>query len=163
MLKSVKHVGIRDPNTDLEILFHCSDPGEVHGSHGGQDDPFVTIRRPDIILTSLRAAKRLTDRGDLETWSTIIKTHALNAPITSNNRFEWYDVLMAIELKFEDIIAMPSILSPPQIQPPTPHRNSIPSDAEPEPEYDYGGAPCQTTKIAACVKSASCPSAQLTS
>lgn len=140
MLRSVKHPGIRDPNTDLEILFHCSDPGEIHGSHGSHDDPFVTIRRPDTIMTSLRVAQHLTDRGDLETWSTITRTYAPRAPISSNNRLEWYDVLMSMELKFENIIEMPLVLSPPQMQPPIPHRNcdktsdSIPSDAEPEPE-----------------------------
>jgi len=144
MLKSVKHAGIRDPNTDLEMLFHCSDPVEIHESHGSQDDPFVTFRRPDIIMTSLRVAKRFTGRGDLKTWSTIAKIYAPRAPISSNNRFEWYDILSALELKFKGIIAMPEILSPPQVQPPIPHQDpyeifdSMPSDAptELEPEYE---------------------------
>jgi len=121
-------------------MFHCSDPVEIYGSHGSQDDPLVTIRRPGIIMTSLRVAKRLTGRGDLETWSTVAKIYAPRAPISSNNHFEWYDILSALELKFKDIIAMPEILSPAQMQPPIPHQNfyetfdSIPSDAPAEPE-----------------------------
>ena len=93
-------------------------------------------------MTSLRVAKRLTGRGGLDTWSTITKIYAPRAPISSKSRFEWYDILSALELKFKGIIEMPDILSPPQVQPPIPHQNpyetidSMPPDAPVEPERE---------------------------
>ena len=104
-------------------------------------------------MTSLAVANLLTGRGDLETWHTITRMHAFRAPSPSNNRFEWYHILSALELKFKGIIAMPEMLSPPQAQPTIPHQNkyetldSMPSDAPAEPEPTVVETPTKGPKM----------------
>jgi len=126
MLKTVRHPGMRGPNTNLEILFHCNDPLEIEGTHG-HPRPFTTSRKLDIIITSLQAAMRAADREKQgETWNTITKTAAVTRPPKA---FRWLDVLLSIEKKvllrnlavpsfhLSGLAQMPPSI-PPQITPP---------------------------------------------
>ena len=110
MLKSVKHPGIRGPNTKLDILFHVADPMGIRGLHGSHEDPYIIMRKPHIIVTSLNAAKRAAGREtDAETWNSVINTYAPNKPYRP---FIWPDILSAEELKFIQVMEMPSDYSP---------------------------------------------------
>src|ERR1700733_6862559 len=98
MLKTVRHPGMRGPNTDLEILFCCNDPLPIEGTHG-HPRPFTTSRKPDIVATSLRAAIRAADRENQgETWDTIVKTAATARPLKA---FRWPFILSSVEMKAE--------------------------------------------------------------
>lgn len=86
---------------------------EIHGSHGSHDDPYTTARKPDIIITSLNAAKRAADREtDAETWSSVVNTYAPNKP---RRPFIWPDVLSSDENRLWGHIKMPSDYSPAQM------------------------------------------------
>jgi len=79
MLKSVLILKMRGPNTHLDILFHLSDPKPVKGTHG-YPQPFTTSRKPDIVVTTLQAAKRVADREMCgETWDSIAEIAAVDS------------------------------------------------------------------------------------
>jgi hypothetical protein len=91
MLKSVKYG--RSPST-LDILFVCNHPVELFGDHG---NPSVrSARTPDLLITSLRAAKLVWRKGNA-TWNSLAFDEVVR--IQSDLRPKWYGVLSAVELK----------------------------------------------------------------
>lgn len=147
MLRRIKVPGVRGPNTELDILLHCVDPTEVHGSHGSSEDSFTTIRRPDLAIISLMVARLLAGRS-LD-WKTITS----NAPDPpSPDLLKWFHILSAVELKFKKKLTMPlkADLSPDKMQPTIPPQEKssfTPPDAPAEPAVaelpvKLGNKPC---------------------
>jgi len=93
MLKPLVVPGQR-ANDELEILFHRNDPKNIYGGHG---NPVVqTERQPDLIVTSVHSARRAAGLVGTETWPEIAK----QASEKPHCRFQWYDVLCVVELKY---------------------------------------------------------------
>ena len=94
-LKKVDLEGTRRPDSELDILFHRCDPMDLTGMHA--EPPVPSKRKPDLILTSLRAAKRVADRENNESWSHVVTSYAPNPP---HQHFRWFDIMGSVELKF---------------------------------------------------------------
>jgi len=92
MLKPLVVQG-RGANTELDILFHRNDPREIYGS--ANNGP-LTERKPDLIVTSVHSARRAADPLVATNWHQIASEAALVQPYY---RFQWYDVLCAVELQ----------------------------------------------------------------
>jgi hypothetical protein len=60
------------------------------------EPPVPTKRKPDLVITSLHAAKRVADREKNETWGSITASCARDQP---HQHFEWFDILSSVELK----------------------------------------------------------------
>jgi hypothetical protein len=65
--------------------------------------PFLTTKRkPDIIITSLKAALRAANPDEQNsTWLKVTQLYCPKRPLAS---FEWFDVLSSLELKFEELV-----------------------------------------------------------
>jgi len=92
MLKPLVVQG-RGANIKLDILFHRNDPKEIYGS--GNNSP-LTERKPDLIVTSVHSARRAAGPLATANWPQIAPKVALEQPYY---RFQWYDVLCAVELQ----------------------------------------------------------------
>jgi hypothetical protein len=92
MLKPLVAQG-RRANIELDILFHRNDPREIYGS--ANNGP-LTERKPDIIVTSVHSARRAANPLAATDWLRIASGTALVQP---HYRFQWYDVLCAVELQ----------------------------------------------------------------
>jgi len=100
-LDALRHVhieGMRDA-TDLEVLFHTSDPKVLDVQYVDPElpNPFIyTGRKPDLILTSLWGAVRHAPENVEATWHNITETRACHPPHKS---FVWLSNLIWTELK----------------------------------------------------------------
>ena len=124
MLKTVSHLGMCSPNTALDILFHRNDPRLVEGRHG-HPNAFKTSRKPDIVIVSLRAAKRVSSRENTcDTWDYISKAATANAPLGA---FYPFYILAASEKKRRVNIDPDSleIPGPAKMPPPVPPQNNV--------------------------------------
>ena len=93
MLKPLVVQG-RGANIELDILFHRNDPKEIYGS--GNNGP-LTERKPDLVVTSMHSARRAAGPPLASAkWQQIASEVALEQP---QYRFQWYDVLCAVELQ----------------------------------------------------------------
>jgi len=93
MLKPLMVQG-RGANNDLEILFHRNDHKDIYGNSNGNGP--LTQRQPDLIVTSMHSARRAAGPMATETWPQIALNRALEEP---HFRFQWYDILSAVELQ----------------------------------------------------------------
>jgi len=85
--------------SDLEILFHVSDPQIFTGHHVADPDldaSTLTEHNPAVIGTSLCAAARHAPPNTSATWHNITTNHACDAP---HKRFAWCCNLSFLELK----------------------------------------------------------------
>jgi len=97
MLKSVKHTGMHDSNEPLGILFYRNDPQLLEGTHG-HPYPFKTSRKPDVVIVSLQAAKRVLDlEGENIDWDGIARDAAITDPPCT---FKTYEVILCNEEKY---------------------------------------------------------------
>jgi len=76
----------------LDILFHRNDPKEIYGY--GNNGP-IRERTPDVIVASVHSASRAAGLPT-DAWLEIASKGALEQP---HSRFQWYDVLSAVELQ----------------------------------------------------------------
>jgi len=126
MLKSVKHTGMRDSNERLGILFYRNDPQLLEGTHG-HPYPFKTSRKPDVVVVSLQAAKRVLDlEGGNDGWDLIARDAAVTDPPSS---FKTYEVISCNEEKYTKEINPNSLnLSDlAKMPPPVPPQNDVSS------------------------------------
>ena len=80
-------------NNGLGILFHRNDV-DICEDHG---NPVVQTQcQPDIIATSMHSARRAAGAMETETWAQIAFKRAPGEPAS---RFQWYDILSAVELQ----------------------------------------------------------------
>lgn len=92
ILDKVAMPGTRGSN-EIEILFHRCDPVTIEAWHASPS--FTSVRKPDIIITSLAAAQRAS--GDLDMrWEEAVRNYAPRPPKAA---FKWRDVLSGQELK----------------------------------------------------------------
>lgn len=123
LLKDKRVSGFRHAS-DLEVLFHRNDGRSIKSRHVYTD----SYRKPDIIITSLAAARRASHEGSDYTWEELVGKLAIVQP---HNPFTWLDVLSCQELK----VGPKASFSPKPVSDernPVPH--FIPRSAEPEPE-----------------------------
>lgn len=91
-LRDVQVAKMRPPSK-FEILAHTSDPQNIHDYHGAPMT--ITKRRPDIIFTSLHAARKAACKPNAR-WAEIATTVATERPRV---RCDWYDIFSSIEMK----------------------------------------------------------------
>ncbi|KAF8484070.1 hypothetical protein DFH94DRAFT_338639 [Russula ochroleuca] len=75
-----------------EILFHRNDPMLIQAKHNGHGSD----RKPDVILVSLKAARKASSKDDQGSWGDYAFETAAEAP---KNNFEWKVSFSAVEFK----------------------------------------------------------------
>jgi hypothetical protein len=78
VLKDLEVAGFRSA-ADLDILFHRSDPRETVKEHGLPEGN--SRRKPDIVVTSLAAAQRVSDSDPVDLqWDELVERQVPNPP-----------------------------------------------------------------------------------
>jgi hypothetical protein len=150
LLKTKQVAGLRERNTEDDIIMQRTDPSYLDYHHNGT----VAGRKPDIAFLTVKRAQFL--HGTRENWDTIAKTHAAVKPPSREKRrtqehidrgpddaglpyFDWSDVLFFSEHKskkhspksssFEDLLVLEKLPArvPSAPVPPAPPGQSFPT------------------------------------
>ncbi|TFY79034.1 hypothetical protein EWM64_g4979 [Hericium alpestre] len=93
-LQEVNVDGLRNANKDLSILLHVNDPSYIMGDHEGD----VSKRKPDIVLTSLAEAQRVSGVSDTGTWKELAIDSGLPYK-KPREQFSWMSIFSSLEFK----------------------------------------------------------------
>ena len=134
LLKTEQVAGLRERNTEDDIIMQRTDPSYLDYHHNGA----VAARKPDIVFLKLKRAQAL--HGTRDGWDMIAQTRAAAKPPSRDERskqthidrgpgdaglpyFDWSDVLFFSEHKFtknppksmcfEDLLAFKEPRAPP--------------------------------------------------
>jgi hypothetical protein len=134
LLKTKRVAGLRERNTEDDIIMQRTDPSYLDYHHNGA----VAGRKPDIAFLKLKRAQAL--HGTRDSWDMIAEARAAAKPLSRNERskqehidqgpddaglpyFDWSDVLFFSEhkftknppksLRFEDLLVFEELRAPP--------------------------------------------------